>query len=103
MITQEPSPIHHDQSKVLVKLIDGPPKELSSNFTPLQEVEVSIEPTTEADIHDRIEFQISMDAEGMVDIKVRDTKLNKPVPIKFKYHTKLSDAEIKEQRDKLAK
>jgi molecular chaperone DnaK (HSP70) len=75
---------------------------LSSDFKPLQEAEVAVQPTTDADNDERIEFKISMDIEGMVDIKVRDKKLNKPVPIKFKFHTGLSDSQIKQQRKELA-
>ncbi|NQV34144.1 MAG: Hsp70 family protein [Phycisphaeraceae bacterium] len=97
------SPLDSQQASILIKLIDGPAGELSSHFTPLQEAEVSVQPTTEAINDDRIEFTIKMDTEGMVDITVRDKVLNKPVPINFKYPIKLSDAEIKEQRDKLEK
>ena len=42
-----------------------------------------------------------MDIEGLVDIKVRDRLLNKPVPIKFKFQTGLSDAEIEDERKQL--
>ena len=97
------SPLDPRQSSVLIKLIDGPAGELSSHFTPLQEAEVSVQPTTEAKNNDRIKFTIKMDTEGMVDITVRDKVLNKPVPINFKYHTKLSDADIRKQRDQLKK
>jgi len=97
------TPINAQHTEVLVKLIDGAPGELSSNFIPFQEVRVDIQPTSEADNADRIEFKVEMDAEGMVDIKVRDKKLNKPVPINFKYHTALSEAEIEEQRTQLKK
>lgn len=96
------TPIDAGASRICVKLIDGPPYELSSDFKPLQEAEVAVQPTTDADNDERIEFKIGMDIEGMVDIKVRDKKLNKPVPIKFKFHTGLSDSQIKQQRKQLA-
>jgi molecular chaperone DnaK (HSP70) len=95
------TPIDASTSCVRVKLIDGPPNELSSNFVPLQEAEVAIKPASEHENEERIEFKIIMDAEGMVDIKVRDKLLNKPVPIKFKFCTGLSDSEINEQRKQL--
>lgn len=97
------TPIDARQSAVKIKLIDGSPKELSSKFTPLQEAEVAVQPTNEAVNEDRIEFKISMDTEGMVDIKVRDKILNKPIPIKFKFNTGLLDSEVKEQRRQLIK
>ena len=96
------SPIDAQQRAVKVKLIDGTPGELSSNFTPLQTVEVDIQPTSEAENGERIEFKVMMDTEGMVDIKVRDKVLNKPVPIKLKFHTGLSDSQINDQRNQLA-
>jgi len=95
------SPIDPKQSIVAVKLIDGRPGELSSNFTPLQEAQVQVQPVEEKDNDDRIEFKIVMDTEGMVDIQVRDKLLNKPVPIKFKFHTGLSESEIEEQHKQL--
>lgn len=99
--TESFSPINAQQTSVKVKLIDGAPGELSSNFTPLQEVEVDVKPTNEAENGDRIEFKVAMDTEGMVDIKVRDKVLNKPIPIKFKFHTGLSDSQINDQRNQL--
>ncbi|MCF7955174.1 MAG: Hsp70 family protein [Phycisphaerae bacterium] len=95
------TPIDSQSRNVCVKLIDGPPKELSSNFKPLQEAEISIQPTNEEDNDDRIEFMVAMDTEGMVDIKVRDVKLNKPVPIKFKFGVGLSEEDLNEQREQL--
>jgi molecular chaperone DnaK len=95
------SPADHKQPIVAVKLIDGRPGELSDNFTPLQEVQVEVQPAEEKDNDGRIEFKIKMDTEGMVDIKVRDKLLNKPVPINFKFHTGLSDDEIKKQHKQL--
>ena len=95
------SPIDPKQSVVAVKLIDGRPGELSSNFTPLQEAQVKVQPAEKKDNEDRIEFKIRMDAEGMVDIKVRDKLLNKPVPIKFKFHAGFSDSEIKQEHKQL--
>ena len=95
------SPIDPKQSIVVVKLIDGRPGELSNNFTPLQEARIEVQPAEKEDNDDRIEFKITMDTEGMVDIKVRDKLLNKPVPIKFKFHTGLSDSEIKKQQEQL--
>jgi hypothetical protein len=67
----------------------------------LQEVEVKVQPTDEANNRDRIEFIIQMDTEGLVDIKVRDTLLNKPVPIRFKFDTGLSDSDIEQARQQL--
>jgi len=95
------TPIDARNSVVKVKLIDGAPSELSSNFTPLQQVEVDVQPTSGDENDGRIEFKVAMDTEGMVDINVRDKVLNKPVPIKFKFHTGLSDSQINEQRDQL--
>ncbi|OHB50010.1 MAG: hypothetical protein A2Y10_13840 [Planctomycetes bacterium GWF2_41_51] len=95
------SPIDAQQMTVKVKLIDGMPGELSSNFTPLQQVEVDVQPTSGDENHGRIEFKVTMDTEGMVDIKVRDKVLNKPVPIRFKFHTGLSDSQINDQRNQL--
>jgi len=95
------SPIDAQQTAVKVKLIDGAPGELSSNFTPLQQVEVDVKPTSEDKNAGRIEFKVAMDTEGMVDIKVRDKVLNKPIPIKFKFHTGLSDSQISDRRNQL--
>jgi molecular chaperone DnaK len=95
------TPNNANISRICVKLIDGPPNELSSNFAPLQEAEIAIQPTSEQDNEGRIEFKVTMDAEGMVDIEVRDKLLNKPVPIKFKFCTELSDSEINDQRKQL--
>ena len=95
------SPIEASTSCVNVKLIDGTPNELSSNYKPLQEAEVEVQPTTEDKNDDRLEFKISMDTEGLVDINVRDKILNKPVPIKFKYHAGLSDSQIDQKRKEL--
>ena len=95
------TPIDARHSVVKVKLIDGAPGELSSNFSPLQQVEVDVQPTSGDENDGRIEFKVKMDIEGMVDINVRDKVLNKPVPIKFKFHTELSDSQINEQRDQL--
>ena len=95
------TPIDARQAVVQVKLIDGAPGQLSSNFTPMQQVEVDVQPTSEAENDGRIEFKVTMDTEGMVDIKVRDKVLNKPVPIKFKFHTGLSNSQINDQRNQL--
>jgi molecular chaperone DnaK len=95
------TPIDARATKVRVKLYDGHANELSKNCTPLQEAEVEVQPTDEASNHDRIEFKIGMDIEGLVDITVRDRLLNKPVPITFKFHTGLSDSEIDEAREQL--
>ena len=95
------SPIDARQTVVKVKLIDGAPGELSNNFTPLQQVEVDVQPTSGDENDGRIEFKVTMDTEGMVDIQVRDKVLNKPVPIKFKFNTGLSDSQINDQRNQL--
>ena len=95
------TPIDAQQKSVKVKLIDGAPGELSSNFTPMQQVEVEVQPTSEAENDGCIEFRVTMDTEGMVDIKVRDKKLNKPVPMKLKFNTELSDSQINDQRNQL--
>jgi len=97
------TPIDAQTSNVDVKLIDGPPGALSSEFTPLQEAEVAVQPAGEADNHDRIEFKINMDTEALVNIEVRDKILNKPIPIKFKFHAGLSDSDIDKMRTQLKK
>jgi len=99
--TQNFTPMKAQGTDIQVKLIDGRPGELSSDFKPLQEAEVAIQPTSDAENSERIEFIIAMDIEGMVEIKVRDTVLNKPVPLKFKFHTGLSEAQIDDQRNQL--
>ncbi|HBG60693.1 MAG: hypothetical protein A2Y10_13170 [Planctomycetes bacterium GWF2_41_51] len=95
------SPIESRTTAVSVKLIDGPPGELSDNFTPIEEAEVMVQPTDAVNNNDRIEFTIRMDEEGLVDMKVRDKILNKPVPIKFKFHAGLSDTQINEMKTQL--
>ncbi len=95
------TPIDHRTTAVNVKLYDGHAGELSRNCTPLQDVQVQVQPTDEANNPDRIEFTIQMDAEGLVHIDVRDTLLNKPVPIQFRFDTGLSDGDLKEARKQL--
>jgi len=95
------TPIVARTRAVQVKLYDGHAGELSKNCTPLQEAEVEVQPTDEANTADRIEFKIHMDAEGLVHIDVRDKLLNRPVPIKFKFHTGLSDSDVEEARKQL--
>jgi len=95
------TPIMARTRAVLAKLYDGHAGELSKNCTPLQEAEVEVQPTDEANNADRIEFKIHMDAEGLVHIDVRDKLLNRPVPIKFKFHTGLSDSDVEEARKQL--
>jgi molecular chaperone DnaK len=95
------SPIDPRTSAVKVRLYDGHAGELSENYTPLQEVQVQVQPTDEANNSQRIEFTIRMDAEGLVHIDVRDTLLNKPVPIRFKFDTGLSDGDLKAARQQL--
>ena len=95
------TPIDHRCSVVAVKLIDGAPGELSSNFTPLEEAEVRVQPTDAANNDDRIEFKITMDTEALVNITVRDTLLNKPVPITLKFHAGLSNSDIDKMRSQL--
>jgi molecular chaperone DnaK (HSP70) len=95
------SPIDPRTNAVNVKLYDGHAGELSKNCTPLQEVQVQVQPTDEANNPDRIEFTIRMDAEGLVHIDVRDTLLNKPMPIQFRFDTGLSDGDLKEARQQL--
>jgi len=95
------TPIDHRTTAVNVKLYDGHAGELSRNCTPLQEVKVQVQPTDEAKNAGRIEFTIRMDTEGLVHIDVRDTLLNKPVPIQFKFATGLSDGDLKAARQQL--
>jgi len=95
------TPTKAHATRVGVKLYDGHAGERSDNYTPLQEAQVEIQPTDWASNDDRIEFNVSMDIEGLVDIKVRDKLLNKPVPIKFKFVTGLSDGEIEQARIQL--
>ena len=95
------TPIDHRTNAVNVKLYDGHAGELSGNCTPLQDVQVQVQPTDEANNSQRIEFTIRMDAEGLVHIDVRDTLLNKPVPIQFRFDTGLSDGDLKEARQQL--
>jgi molecular chaperone DnaK (HSP70) len=95
------TPIDAKTNRVHVKLYDGHAGELSKNCTPIQEAEVEVQPTDEESNRDRIEFKISMDAEGLVHIEVRDKLLNRPVPIKFKFHTGLSDSDVEEARKQL--
>jgi molecular chaperone DnaK len=95
------SPVDASTRAVRVKLYDGHAGERSDECTPLQEAEVQVQPTNEANNTDRIEFAIHMDAEGLVYIGVRDTLLNKPVPIRFKFDTGLSDSDIEEARRQL--
>jgi len=95
------TPIKPGASAVAVKLIDGKPDDLSSNYTPLEQVEVQVQPTDEANNEDRIEFTTKMDIEALVHISVRDKLLNKPVPIKFTFHAGLLDRDLDEQRQKL--
>ncbi len=95
------TPIDHRTTAVNVKLYDGHAGELSRNCTPLQDVQVQVQPTDEANNSERIEFTIRMDAEGLVHIDVRDTLLNKPVPIQFRFDTGLSDGDLKEARQQL--
>jgi molecular chaperone DnaK len=97
------SPVKADAKGVEVKLIDGAPYEPSANFTPLQVAEIEVQPTNASSNENRIEFKVRMDIEGMVHLSVRDTLLNKPVPIKFQFHTDLSDAQIDQQRKALEK
>ena len=92
------TPIDAGTNKVNVKLYDGHAGELSKNCTPLEEVEVQVQPTDESNNDDRIEFKVTMDAEGLVHIDVRDKLRNKPVPIKLKFHIGLSDGEVQEER-----
>jgi molecular chaperone DnaK len=95
------TPIDHRTTAVNVKLYDGHAGELSRNCTPLQDVQVRVQPTDEANNSQRIEFTIRMDTEGLVHIDVRDTLLNKPVPIQFRFDTGLSDSDLKEARQQL--
>jgi len=95
------TPIVAATRAVLVKLYDGHAGELSKNCTPLQEAEVQVQPTDEANNTDRIELTIRMDAEGLVHIEVRDKLLNRPVPIRFKFDTGLADSDIEEARRQL--
>ena len=97
------TPVDAGSSSVMVKLIDGAPYEPSANFTPLQVAEIAVQPTNGITNQDRIEFKVNMDIEGLVQLSVRDTLLNKPVPIHFKFHTGLSDAQIDQQRKALEK
>ena len=96
--TEHFTPIDAGTNKVNVKLYDGHAGELSKNCAPLEEVEVQVQPTDESNNNDRIEFRILMDTEGLVHIDVRDKLLNKPVPIKLKFHTGLTDSDVQEKR-----
>lgn len=95
------APVEPRTRAVRVKLYDGHAGELSKNCAPLQEVEVEVQPTDEANNDDRIEFTIHMDDEGLVHIEVRDRLRNRPVPIKLKFDTGLSDSDIEQAREQL--
>jgi len=95
------SPVDAATNAVRVKLYAGHAGERSSSCTPLQEAEVQVQPTDQANNTDRIEFAIHMDAEGLVDLNVRDTLLDRPVPIRFKLDTGLSDSDIEQARKQL--
>jgi molecular chaperone DnaK (HSP70) len=95
------TPIEASTSAVNVRLFDSHAGELSKNCTPLQEVEVQVQPTDEANNTDRFELKIHMDGEGLVHIEARDKLLNKPVPIKFKFDTGLSESDVAEARKQL--
>jgi molecular chaperone DnaK len=95
------TPVQASTRAVRVKLYDGHAGERSKNCTPLQEVEVEVQPTDEANNEDRIEFTIHMDDEGLVRIEVRDRLRDRPVPIKLKFDTGLSDSAIEEAREQL--
>jgi molecular chaperone DnaK len=95
------SPIHARSNEVTVKIIEGEPGKKSSDYTPLIQAEVPIQPTDEASNENRIEFQVVMDTEGLVKMTVRDKILNKPIPIQFNVKTALSDEEIASQRSQL--
>lgn len=92
------TPIDASTNKVNVKFYDGHAGELSKSCTPLQDVEVQVQPTAESNNKDRIEFKILMDTEGLVHINIRDKLLNKPVPIELKFHTGLSESDVEEER-----
>jgi molecular chaperone DnaK len=96
--TEHFAPIEARTNKVSVKIYDGHANELSKNCTPLRETEVQVQPTEESNNKDRIEFKILMDTEGLVHIDVRDKLCNKPVPIKLKFDTGLSDSDVQEER-----
>lgn len=95
------SPVDAATNAVCVKLYAGHAGERSSSCTPLREAEVQVQPTDAANNTDRIEFAIHMDAEGLVDLNVRDTLLDRPVPIRFKLDSGLSDSDIEEARQQL--
>jgi molecular chaperone DnaK (HSP70) len=95
------TPIDAQTTSVTVKLYDGHRDELSKDCKPLHQADVKVQPTDDSNNDDRIEFKISMDVEGLVHIKVRDKLLNKPVPIKLKFHSSLSDSDIQERRNQL--
>jgi molecular chaperone DnaK len=99
--TQHFTPIVAGTSAVRVKLYDNHAGKRSKDCTPLLQAEIETQPTDETNNADRIEFKISMDVEGLVDLNVRDKLLNKPVPIKFKFDTGLSDSEIEKARSQL--
>ena len=75
------TPIESSTSAVNVKIIDGKPGSKSEDYTPLQQFEVSVQPTEESNNCDRIEVKTTMDTEALVNIEVRDKILNKPIPI----------------------
>jgi len=95
------TPIDSYTSSVCVKLIDGKPEELSENYTPLQQAEIKVQPTDKENNDDRIEVKTIMDTEALVKIEVRDTILNEPVPIEFKFHAGISDSDIEKMRTQL--
>lgn len=95
------TPIDAGTSTVNAKLIDGKAGARSEDFVPLVEAEVEIQPTDEANNDDRIQFKTKMDVEGLVSIEVRDKLLNKPVPIRLKFDTGLSDADIEQRQRQL--
>jgi molecular chaperone DnaK len=97
------TPIESFTTSVNVKLIDGKPGELSKNYTPLQQAEVSVQPTDKSNNNDRIEVKTTMDTEALVKIEVRDKILNKPIPIKFKFQAGLSNSDIDQMKNQLKK
>ena len=99
--TETFTPIDSHTTAVTVKLIDGKPGELSSNYSPLEEAEVEVKPTDESNNKERIQFKIGMDTEALVSIEVCDKLLKKPIPIKFRFHSGLSDSDIQQMRTQL--
>jgi molecular chaperone DnaK len=101
--TQYFTPTNSGTNAVNVKVIDGKPGDKSDRYVPLQQAQVSVQPTDDENNINRIEVKTRMDEEALVSIEVRDKILNRPVPIKFKFSAGLSESDIEQLKDKLRK